>query len=330
MNVNVNLSEAQKKRLKKAVVTGTGFSAKLSHANLQGSDVLPVGKVMSNKLSRHVRDNKGMVVKMSEKDVAKYGGMIAPEMMEEGLRKVRKVRGGAITAAAALAGLGMAREFLDDYPQVKTFMSGIAEDIAYLINNPMAVSFRYIVSTKIPHLNKKYRDIAISIDRLNKIIPTLTKPLQIKRHERRVINLETLRERVGNHIATLIERLPHIKQMAEERNETLKARKAEQLKRQIEATENKLELLEDKQEGEGVVIDKIKAKIKERYIDPVVEREKAKVKIMVEQQKQKAKRELEKKMNEAKKKAEKEARARFDAEKSKMQSKIQPLTEYMY
>ena len=185
----------------------------------------------------------------------------------------------------------------------------------------MAISFRFIVSTKIPNLNKRYRDVAISIDRLKKIIPTLDKPLQIKRHERRVINLEALRERVGNHIATLIERLPHIKAMAEERNETLKARKAEQLKKQIDATNDKLESLEQKHMGgEGIIIDRIKSRIKERYIDPVVEREKAKVKKAIEEEKQRAKREIEKKMNEAKKKAEKEARARFELEKIKMQS----------
>jgi len=324
MNVNVNLSEAQKKRLKKAVMTGSGFSAKLSHANLQGSDMLPVGKVIANKLARHMRDNKGMVVKMTEKDVAKYGnGMSIPF-------ETMTMRGGALTAAAALAGIGMAKEFLDDYPEVTTFVRGITEDIAYLLNNPMAVSFRFIVSTKIPNLNKRYRDVAISIDRLKKIIPTLDKPLQIKRHERRVINLEALRERVGNHIATLIERLPHIKAMAEERNETLKARKAEQLKKQIEATNDKLESLEQKHMGEGIIMDRIKSRIKERYIDPVVEREKAKVKKAIEEEKQKAKREIEKKMNEAKKKAEKEARARFEMEKIKMQSKVKPLTEFMY
>ena len=142
MNVNVNLSEAQKKRLKKAVMTGSGFSAKLSHANLQGSDMLPVGKVIANKLARHVRDNKGMVVKMTEKDVAKYGNDMPFETMT--------TRGGALTAAAALAGIGMAKEFLDDYPEVTTFVRGITEDIAYLLQNPMAISFRFIVSTKNP------------------------------------------------------------------------------------------------------------------------------------------------------------------------------------
>ena len=222
-----------------------------------------------------------------------------------------KVKGGAIaiTTASIFAGLGLVKEFIDDHPAVVQFLSNIAEDISYLLNNPMAVSFRFIVVVKIPNLNKRYRDIVININRLKKIIPTLTNQTVIKRHQMRIINLESTRDRVGNHIQTLIERLPMIKKMAEERDETIKARQAAQIEKDLkkemkEAEDAKIKFDELKKKGtglqvdpapygNGIVIDKIKAKIKKNHLDPMIEKEKEKMKKKLDMEIQKAKKKAE-------------------------------------
>jgi hypothetical protein len=236
-----------------------------------------------------------------------------------------KVKGGAIAISTAtiFAGLGMVKEFIDDHPAVVQFLSNIAEDISYLLNNPMAISYRFIWTVKIPNLNKRYRDIVINIDRLKKIIPTLTNQTVIKRHQMRIINLETTRDRVGNHIQTLIERLPMIKKMAEERDETIKARQAAQIEKDLkkemkEAEEAKIKFDELKKKGtglqvdpapyygNGIVIDKIKARVKQE-INPMIEKEKEKMK-----------KKLEMEIQKAKKKAETEVKKKFHTEKAKL------------
>lgn len=317
--VRINLTPNQKKKLAKAIKDGTDFSTKLKPENLKGDDILQVGKVQMKKLEKHRTLGKGMVVKMNSKQVGKLKNKMY--QLDEPIAMPKKVKGGAITVATAMASIGMVNEFINDHPGVKNFIAGIVEDIAYLINNPMALSYRFIVAIKIPNMNKRYRDIVINIERLKKIIPSLKNQNQVKRHQRRIINLETLSQKVANHIQTLLERIPYIKEMAEERNETLKERKAEQLKKQIEKTENQLDALkkkDDEAEGEGlqvdgrgVVMDKIKNRIKKNHLEPMIENEKAKMKKI-----------MHKEVENAKKKAEQEVKQKIKSEINKQKSKL--------
>ena len=279
------------------------------------------GKVLYNKIGKNKIAGKGMVIKLSSNQVAqlkKKTKDIPPSLSPV---KIKKGGAIAITTATVFAALGMAKEFVDDHPAVVQFLSNIAEDISYLLNNPMAISFRFIAAVRIPNLNKRYRDIVIDIDRTKKIIPTLTNQAMIKRHQRRIINLATLRDRVGNHIETLIERLPMIKQMAEERDETIKARQAAQIEKELkkemkEAEEAKIKFDEmkkgtglqvDPYYGNGVVMDKIKERIKKNHIEPLIENQKKKLDIEVEK---------------AKKKAETEVKNKIKSEINKQKSKI--------
>jgi hypothetical protein len=344
-SIKLDLSPQQLISLKNAMSKGSDFKAKLGAQQLMaGNFSVDVNKALYNKVIKHHAQGVGMIITLPSSILSKLAktmditvpkdisliGAGTPKRSPK--RTPRSVHGGAITAAAAIASLGMVNEFLNDYPQVKNFLGSIAEDVAYLLSNPMAISYKFIVAVKIPNMNKRYRDIVISIDRLKKIIPSLAKPA-VKRNERRIINLETLRDRVGNHIQTLIERLPIIKEMAEERNETLKQRQAKQLESQIEKTENKLESLTEKKGeglqvmhygnglqvdpapyyGNGLVMDKIKGRIK-KEITP-----------MIDNEKEKMKKQMEKQMEIAKKKAEAEVKKKFNAEISKQKSKLQDM-----
>ncbi|MBJ7298517.1 MAG: hypothetical protein JHC73_19975 [Dolichospermum sp.] len=318
--VKVNLNETQRKKLKRAIDEGKDFSAKLSHANLDGNDAIMTGKVLYNKIGKNKIAGKGMVIKLSSNQVAQLKKKTKD--IPPSLSPVKTKRGGAIaiTTATVFAALGMAKEFVDDHPAVVQFLSNIAEDISYLLNNPMAISFRFIATVRIPNLNKRYRDIVIDIDRTKKIIATLTNQAMIKRHQRRIINLETLRDRVGNHIETLIERLPMIKQMAEERDETIKARQAAQIEKDLKKEMKELEEAKQKFDalkgsglqvepyyGNGVVMDKIKERVKKNHIEPFIENQKKKLDIEVEK---------------AKKKAETEVKNKIKSEINKQKSKI--------
>lgn len=352
-SIKLDLSPQQLVSLKNAMSKGSDFKAKLQGQQLMtGNFQVDVNKALYNKVIKHHAQGKGMIITLPSSilsKLAKTMDITVPKdlpLVGTGVklppkRVPRSIHGGAMTAAAAMAAIGMVNEFIEDHPAVKNFIAGIAEDIAYIINNPMAISYRFIVAIKIPNMNKRYRDIVINIERLKKIIPTLKIQRRVERFKRRIINLETLRDKVANHIQTLIERIPYIKEMAEERNETLKERKAQQLKNQIEKTENKLDALKEKDEaeekaeaegeglqvmhygnglqvdpapyyyGNGIVMDKIKNRIK-KEITPMIDKEKEKMK-----------KQMEKEIEKAKKKAEAEVKQKFNAEKSKLTSNLQ-------
>lgn len=356
-SIKLDLSPQQLVSLKNAMSRGSDFKAKLQGQQLMaGNFQVDVNKALYNKIIKHHAQGKGMIITLPSSilsKLAKTMDITVPKdipLVGAGVklppkRTPRSIHGGAMTVAAAMGALGIVTEFVNDHPAVKNFIHGIAEDIAYLLNNPMALSYRFIVAIKIPNMNKRYRDIVINIDRLKKIIPTLKIQKRVKRYERRIINLETLRDKVANHIQTLLERIPYIKEMAEERNETIKERKAEQLKRQIEKTENQLDALKEKDEaeekaeaeaegeglqvmpygnglqvdpapyyyGNGIVMDKIKGRIK-KEITPMIDKEKEKIK-----------KQMEKQIEIAKKKAEAQVKQKFNAEISKQKSNLQNL-----
>ena len=356
-SIKLDLSPQQLVSLKNAMSKGSDFKAKLGVQQLMaGNFPIDVNKALYNKVIKNHTQGKGMVITLPAsilgklaktmditipKDLPILGSSIHTRnnkmlLLDTPLHRV-PVKGGSV--GNAIISLGMANEFLDDYPQVKTFLGGIGEDVKYLFENPMAISFKYIISTKIPNLNKRYRDIGIDIERVKKNKALLGENQQIMRrgHDRTVINLENLQGKVGSHIKTLIERLPHIRQMAEERNETIKARKAEQLRKQIENTENRLESLQVKAgsglqvhtgrgvlppsgfglqidpapHGQGIVIDAIKARVKKNHIDPIIEREKAK-----------AKAQIKKEVDKQKKKLEAEMKKRLQTEINKQKAKL--------
>jgi hypothetical protein len=111
-----------------------------------------------------------------------------------------------------------------------------------------------------------------------------------------------------------------IKQMAEERDETIKQRQAAQIEKELkkemkEAEEAKIKfdalkgsgLQVDPYYGNGVVMDKIKERIKKNHIEPLIENQKKKLDIEVEK---------------AKKKAETEVKNKIKSEINKQKSKI--------
>lgn len=287
---------------------------------------------------------KGMVVKMSSNQVKQLKNKMY-KMDEPNVIKKKVIKGSAIDPATAIAMLGLVNEFLDNYPSLKNFIGSIGEDIRFLFENPIAVRYKFIISTKIPNLNKRYRDISVNIETTKKRMALLapSQKLRIRNHQNRIINFEAVRDKVGNHIKSLIERLPAYKQMAEERNEVLKERQAKKLEAELNKAEDILENLQKKagQEkegdgmqiegydgrgmqiegyygrgqqmgayGSGVVIDKIKSRIKEKHIDPLIEREK-----------EKAKKEMHKQLQIQKKKIEEQAKQKLQTELSKAKNK---------
>jgi len=328
-SIKLDLSPQQLVSLKNAMGKGTDFKTRLAgHQLMAGNFSVDVNKALYNKVIKHHSQGKGMIITLPSSLLSKLRKTLditEPSDLPIARKRNVKVKGGAIaiTSATVFASLGMVKEFVDDHPGVVQFLNNIAEDISYLLNNPMAISFRFIATVRIPNMNKRYRDIVISIDRLKKIIPTLTNQTVIKRHQMRIINLETTRDRVGNHIQTLIERLPMIKKMAEERDETIKARQAAQIEKDLkkemkEAEEAKIKFDELKKKGNGlqvdpapygngIVIDKIKAKIKKNHLDPMIEKEKEKME-----------KKLEREIQKAKKKAETEVKKKFHTEKAKL------------
>jgi len=74
-NVNVNIPESQKEKLKKALTagnqlaTGNTFSLRLSHADLTGNDVIAVTQSQLNKLNKAHEAGRGLTIKMSKSQV---------------------------------------------------------------------------------------------------------------------------------------------------------------------------------------------------------------------------------------------------------------------
>ena len=69
-DVNVNISDSQKQKVKKALAAGTQLSLRLSHEDLVGNDVIPVTQSQLNRLKKAHQAGKGVTIKMSESQVA--------------------------------------------------------------------------------------------------------------------------------------------------------------------------------------------------------------------------------------------------------------------
>ena len=98
MNTKVKLTALQKKNLQRALNNATDFSVKLPHSQLSGDDVINIGKIMHNRLEKTRILGKGMVIKMSSKqiqDLKKWSkiGKSLPKSsitVQEALDEVRK------------------------------------------------------------------------------------------------------------------------------------------------------------------------------------------------------------------------------------------------
>ena len=69
-DVNVNISDSQKQKVKKTLAAGTQFSLRLSHEDLVGSDVIAVTQSQLNRLKKAHEAGKGVTIKMSKSQVA--------------------------------------------------------------------------------------------------------------------------------------------------------------------------------------------------------------------------------------------------------------------
>ena len=69
-NVNVNISDGQKEKLKKALAAGHELSLHLSHADLVGNDVIALTQSQLNRLKKAYEAGKGVTIKMSKTQIA--------------------------------------------------------------------------------------------------------------------------------------------------------------------------------------------------------------------------------------------------------------------
>ena len=71
-DVNVNISDSQKQKVKKALAAGTQLSLRLSHEDLVvvGNDVIAVTQSQLNRLKKAHQAGKGVTIKMSMSQVA--------------------------------------------------------------------------------------------------------------------------------------------------------------------------------------------------------------------------------------------------------------------
>ena len=80
-NVNVNIPESQKEKLRKALAAGSQLSLRLSHADLTGTDVIAVTQSQLNRLKKAHEAGRGLTIKMSKSQAAhnmKVEGGILP------------------------------------------------------------------------------------------------------------------------------------------------------------------------------------------------------------------------------------------------------------
>ena len=87
MNVKVNISEGQKKKLQTALQVGGPVSIRLGHEDLNGEDVLALTNSQVNKITKAYEGGKGITIKMSKSQLAHN----------------KKVEGGFIGMLASLA-----------------------------------------------------------------------------------------------------------------------------------------------------------------------------------------------------------------------------------
>jgi len=86
-NVKVNISDKQKRKLKKALSDGTQLSLRLSHADLGGEDVIAVTQSQLNQLKQAKEAGTGVTTELSKKQATHN----------------MKVRGGFLPLLAGLA-----------------------------------------------------------------------------------------------------------------------------------------------------------------------------------------------------------------------------------
>ena len=65
-NINVNISDGQKEKLKKALATGNELSLRFSHTDLVGNDSIGVTQSQLNRLNKAHGTGKGVTIKMSK------------------------------------------------------------------------------------------------------------------------------------------------------------------------------------------------------------------------------------------------------------------------
>ena len=70
MNVKVNISEGQKKKLQSAIQVGGPVSIRLGHEDLNGEDVLALTNAQVNKIAKAYQGGKGVTIKMSKSQLA--------------------------------------------------------------------------------------------------------------------------------------------------------------------------------------------------------------------------------------------------------------------
>ena len=68
-DVNVNISDSHKQKVKKALAAGTQYSLRLSHEDLVGNDVIAVTQSQLNRLKKAHEAGKGVTIKMSKSQV---------------------------------------------------------------------------------------------------------------------------------------------------------------------------------------------------------------------------------------------------------------------
>ena len=69
-NVNVNISEGQQEKIKKAAQAGTAVSIRLSHEDLNGKHVLALTQAQVNKMTKAYQNGTGVTVKLSKIQLA--------------------------------------------------------------------------------------------------------------------------------------------------------------------------------------------------------------------------------------------------------------------
>jgi len=69
-DVNENISDNQKQKVKKALATGTQLPPRPSHEDLVGNDVIAMTQSQLNRLKKAHEAGKGVTIKMSKSQVA--------------------------------------------------------------------------------------------------------------------------------------------------------------------------------------------------------------------------------------------------------------------
>ena len=62
-NINVNISDGQKEKLKKALATGNELSVRFLHTDLVGNDIIGVTQLHLNRLNKAHETGKGITIK---------------------------------------------------------------------------------------------------------------------------------------------------------------------------------------------------------------------------------------------------------------------------